>query len=107
MRTTISRRGLILSLSFLTCVLMVNALSPVYGRAQDDDLKKQVASLTKKVEDQKKQLDSLTADYERFKATEAQFNKGINDAITQRDAVMTQHGNAITNINARLRARGI
>jgi cell division protein FtsB len=91
MRTITSRRGFILTLSFLACLLMVNALRPVYGRAEEDDLKKQVESLTKKVEDQKKQLDSLSADYQKFKASEIQFANGINQAIAQRDAVLAQH----------------
>jgi phage shock protein A len=84
----------------VACVLTFNTLRPVHGRAQEDELKKQVESLTKKVEDQKKQLDSLRADHQNFKAVQEQWDKGMAD-------VVTQHGNAIQNINARLHAKGI
>jgi septal ring factor EnvC (AmiA/AmiB activator) len=99
MRTITSRRGFILALSFFACLLMVDALRPVYGRTEEDDLKKQVETLTKKVEDQKKQLDSLNADYQNFKATLIQFDNGINQANAQRDAMVAQHSTGIANIN--------
>jgi hypothetical protein len=99
MTTNTNRLGLIVILSLLTCILLLNGLRPVHGQPQEGDLKKQVESLTKRVDEQQKKLDTLRIDYEKSKAGQDQWDNATTNVITQ-------HGNAIQNINARLvRAR--
>src|SRR2546421_12316835 len=96
--TTITSR-LFLIIGLFGCVLTANAVRPVSGRVEEDDLKKQVESLSKKVEDQKKQMDSLSSDYEKFKAQQIKWDNDIGPAIAQRDQIVGQHTQRLTQIN--------
>ena len=135
MRKITEWRGFILTVCFLICLIMINAPLPVHGRAQEDDLKKQVETLTQKVDEQKQQLDSLKTDFEKFKAAVVERDKNTRQLITQHDQrlsgheqtiggliqsvrqhdgglrqftqELTQQRNMIVNINNRLRAKGI
>ena len=139
MTRIINRRNFILTLSLFICLGVFNALRPVYGHMQEDDLKKQVETLTQKTEEQKKALDTLKANYEKFRTSVIERDKSTRQLITEQgqkldqkvaaDAqnfgrlaesarqqdvalrqlqqALTQQRDAITNMNARLRAKGI
>jgi len=104
--TTITSR-LFLIIGLFGCLLTANAVRPVSGRVEEDDLKKQVESLSKKVEDQKKQIDSLSSDYEKFKAQQIQWDKDTSAGITQRDGLVAQHTQRLTQINDTITQQGV
>ena len=131
----INRQSLMLTLSLFICLGILNALRPVYGHSQEDELKKKVETLTQKTEEQKKALDALKTDFEKFKTAVVERDRNTRQLITQNgqrlnadaqnlgrvlestrrhDGVLrqltqelSQQRNAIVNINNRLRGKGI
>ncbi len=85
MTTIINRRGFILALSLLSCLGILNALSPVYGNVQEEDLKKQVETLTQKTAEQQKALDALRTDFEKLKTAIIERDKSTRLLISQHD----------------------
>ena len=89
--TTTNLRVLILVVALLLCAVISNALRPVHGQAQEDDLKKQVETLSKTVEEQKNLLNSLRLEHEKFEAEQKQWDTGTNTAIQNLNAWTTNY----------------
>lgn len=132
----LKQSGVILVLCLSAFVIILDARRSVHGSPpQDNELKKQVASLTDQMEEQKKQLDSLRTEFQRFSAAVVQRDKDTRELITKQDQRLNSYGqqiggliqsarqqdsalrqqasqlleqrNVIIQINARLRAKGI
>ena len=90
MTRIINRRSFIVTLSLFTCLGIFNALRPVYGHRQEEDLKKQVETLTQKTGEQQNALDALKTELAKFKTAVVERDKSTRQWLNQQDQRWTQ-----------------